>query len=258
MEVQRGETACASKARTPPSKLPPRSRSPSRNWLPMERLPHPPCNGAPEPPPPAKKEDENHIVVKSPIVGTYYDSPRSRAPRLCQTGRPGRAENGPVHHRIHEADERNRGRNPRHCRCQTLGKWPPVEYGESLFYDSAALNPVLKNVRKILIANRGEIALRVICAAKDLGIKTVAVYSEADRHSLHVRFADEAVRIGPAKSSVSYLNIPAVISAAEITNVEAIHPGYGFLSKTPASPKSARHRILNSLVQSPQSFAKWV
>ena len=85
--------------------------------------------------------------------------------------------------------------------------------------------------RKILIANRGEIALRVICACKDLGIKTVAVYSEADRHSLHVRFADEAICIGPAKSSLSYLNIPAVISAAEITNVDAIHPGYGFLSE---------------------------
>jgi len=84
---------------------------------------------------------------------------------------------------------------------------------------------------KILIANRGEIALRVICAAKDLGIKTVAVYSEADRYSLHVRFADEAVCIGPAKSARSYLNIPAVISAAEITNVDAIHPGYGFLSE---------------------------
>jgi len=85
--------------------------------------------------------------------------------------------------------------------------------------------------RKILIANRGEIALRIICACKDLGIKTVAVYSEADRHSLHVRFADEAVCIGPAKSSLSYLDIPKVISAAEITNVDAIHPGYGFLSE---------------------------
>lgn len=85
--------------------------------------------------------------------------------------------------------------------------------------------------QKILIANRGEIALRVICAAKDLGIKTVAVYSEADRHSLHVRFADEAVCIGPAKSARSYLNIPSVISAAEITNAQAIHPGYGFLSE---------------------------
>jgi acetyl-CoA carboxylase biotin carboxylase subunit len=84
---------------------------------------------------------------------------------------------------------------------------------------------------KILIANRGEIALRVICACKDLGIPTVAVYSEADRHSLHVRFADEAICIGPAKSSLSYLDIPSVISAAEISNVDAIHPGYGFLSE---------------------------
>jgi len=85
--------------------------------------------------------------------------------------------------------------------------------------------------QKILVANRGEIALRVICACKELGIATVAVYSEADRNSLHVRFADEAVCIGPARSSESYLNIPHVISAAEITNVDAIHPGYGFLSE---------------------------
>jgi acetyl-CoA carboxylase biotin carboxylase subunit len=85
--------------------------------------------------------------------------------------------------------------------------------------------------KKILIANRGEIALRVICACKELGIKTVAVYSDADRNSLHVRFADEAICIGPPRSADSYLNIPAVISAAEITNVEAIHPGYGLLSE---------------------------
>ena len=85
--------------------------------------------------------------------------------------------------------------------------------------------------QKILIANRGEIALRVICACKDLGIKSVAVYSEADRHSLHARFADEAICIGPAKSARSYLDIPSVISAAEITNSDAIHPGYGFLSE---------------------------
>jgi acetyl-CoA carboxylase biotin carboxylase subunit len=86
--------------------------------------------------------------------------------------------------------------------------------------------------RKILIANRGEIALRVICACKELGIPTVAVYSQADQHSLHVRFADEAICIGPPPSSESYLNIPAVISAAEITNADAIHPGYGFLAES--------------------------
>ena len=85
--------------------------------------------------------------------------------------------------------------------------------------------------KKILIANRGEIALRVIWACKELGIKTVAVYSEADRFSLHRRFADEDVCIGPAPSNQSYLNIPAIITAAEITGAEAIHPGYGFLSE---------------------------
>ena len=86
---------------------------------------------------------------------------------------------------------------------------------------------------KILIANRGEIALRVIRACKEMGIRTVAVYSEADVNSLHVRFADEAICIGAPSSSNSYLNIPAIISAAEITDVEAIHPGYGFLAENP-------------------------
>ena len=85
--------------------------------------------------------------------------------------------------------------------------------------------------RKILIANRGEIALRVLSACRELGVRTVAVYSEADRNALHVRFADEAVCIGPPRGADSYLNIPHVISAAEITNVDAIHPGYGFLSE---------------------------
>jgi acetyl-CoA carboxylase biotin carboxylase subunit len=86
--------------------------------------------------------------------------------------------------------------------------------------------------KKILIANRGEVALRVIFACRELGIKTVAVYSEADEHSLHRRFADEDVCIGPARSADSYLNVPAVISAAEITGADAIHPGYGFLSES--------------------------
>jgi acetyl-CoA carboxylase biotin carboxylase subunit len=85
--------------------------------------------------------------------------------------------------------------------------------------------------KKILIANRGEIAVRVISACKELDIQTVAVYSEADRYSSHVRFADQAICIGPAKSARSYLDPPSIISAAEITNADAIHPGYGFLSE---------------------------
>ena len=84
---------------------------------------------------------------------------------------------------------------------------------------------------KILIANRGEIALRIIRACKEMGIRTVAVYSEADVNSLHVRFADESICIGAPSPSKSYLNIAAIISSAEITDAEAIHPGYGFLAE---------------------------
>jgi acetyl-CoA carboxylase biotin carboxylase subunit len=89
-------------------------------------------------------------------------------------------------------------------------------------------------MKKILIANRGEIALRIIRAAKDLGLKTVAVFSKVDSDSLHVRFADESVCIGEAPPSESYLNIPRIIAAAEITGADAIHPGYGFLAENPS------------------------
>jgi len=84
---------------------------------------------------------------------------------------------------------------------------------------------------RILVANRGEIALRIIRACHELGIETVAVYSEADRHASYLRLADESICIGPADCDQSYLNIPRIISAAEITNVDAIHPGYGFLAE---------------------------
>jgi acetyl-CoA carboxylase biotin carboxylase subunit len=89
-----------------------------------------------------------------------------------------------------------------------------------------------REISKILIANRGEIACRIIWTCKEMGIKTVAVHSEADREALHVRYADEALCIGPPPSALSYLNIPAIISAAEVTNVDAIHPGYGFLAES--------------------------
>ena len=90
----------------------------------------------------------------------------------------------------------------------------------------------MREIKKVLIANRGEIACRIIWTCKEMGIKTVAVHSEPDRDALHVRYADEALCIGPAASAESYLNIPAIISAAEITNVDAIHPGYGFLAES--------------------------
>ena len=87
--------------------------------------------------------------------------------------------------------------------------------------------------RNILIANRGEIALRVIRAAKEIGVRTTAVYSEADVDSMHVQLADDAICIGPAQSADSYLKVDAIMAAAEIANVDAIHPGYGFLSENP-------------------------
>src|SRR5690606_8919596 len=87
--------------------------------------------------------------------------------------------------------------------------------------------------KRVLIANRGEIALRIMRSCRELGIETVAIYSEADRDSLHVRFADEAVCVGPAPSARSYLNIPNILSAAVLTEVDAIHPGYGYLAERP-------------------------
>ncbi len=109
--------------------------------------------------------------------------------------------------------------------------------------------------KKILIANRGEISLRIVCACKDLGIPTVVVYSEADRHSLPVRFADQAICIGPAKSARSYLDIPSIISAAEITNCDAVHPGYGFLSENSGFAEVCRVSGLKFIGPTPDVIA---
>jgi acetyl-CoA carboxylase biotin carboxylase subunit len=108
--------------------------------------------------------------------------------------------------------------------------------------------------KKVLIANRGEIALRVIRTCKEMGIKTVAVYSEADRESLHVRFADEAVCIGPASSAESYLKMPNIIASAEITNADAIHPGYGFLSENAKFSKICREHGIKFIGATPEQI----
>ena len=110
--------------------------------------------------------------------------------------------------------------------------------------------------KKILIANRGEIALRVIRTCKEMGIRTVAVYSKADSDSLHVRFADEAVCIGPAASSESYLNIPNIIAAAEITNSDAIHPGYGFLAENENFSRICQEHQIKFIGASPEMIKK--
>ena len=111
--------------------------------------------------------------------------------------------------------------------------------------------------RKILLANRGEIALRILRACRELGIKTVAVHSEADSRALHVRFADEAVCIGPAAASKSYLNIPAIISAAEVTAADAIHPGYGFLSENAEFARLCGKCGLVFIGPSPEAMRAW-
>src|SRR6185295_16948779 len=117
--------------------------------------------------------------------------------------------------------------------------------------------PTAPPFKKILIANRGEIALRVIRACKELGIATVAVHSEADTRALHVRFADEAVCIGPSPALRSYLHIPAIMAAAEITGADAIHPGYGFLSENAEFARLCGKCGVTFIGPSPEAMRAW-
>ncbi len=112
--------------------------------------------------------------------------------------------------------------------------------------------------KKILIANRGEIALRVQRACREMGISTVVVHSEADTDAKYVKLADESVCIGPAASKDSYLNIPAIISAAEVTDAEAIHPGYGFLSENADFAERVEKAAFALSVRDPSRFVRWV
>src|SRR5262249_60408009 len=147
-----------------------------------------------------------------------------------RSGRHGESRPDHLRHRGDEADERNRSRQGRrgqgdHGRERPAGRVRRTP-------DDDRVGPGLPSMfEKILIANRGEIALRIQRACRDMGIKTVVVHSEADAEAKYVKLADESVCIGPPPAASSYLNIPAIISAAEVTDAEAIHPGYGFLAE---------------------------
>ena len=193
----------------------------------MPRRPRPAFTAAP-----AAEIDDDGVefaVVKSPIVGTFYRSPEPGAPVFVEVGQPVRKNQVlciiEAMKLMNEITSEYEGELVK----AYVENGQAVQYGERLF---AIKGDKVTMFKKVLIANRGEIALRVIVACRELGIKTVAVYSEADENSLHVRFADEDVCIGPPRSADSYLNVPAIISAAEITGADAIHPGYGFLSES--------------------------
>ena len=183
--------------------------------------------------PPA--EDADLFVVKSPIVGTFYEAPSPGTPPFVKVGDT--VKDGQVlciieaMKLMNEIEAEVSGVIAKMFVIQRQSRWNMACRCSASESVTPSSSNYISMFKKILIANRGEIALRVICACKELGIKAVAIYSEADRNSLHVSFADEAICIGPPRPSESYLNIPAVISAAEIANVEAIHPGYGLLSE---------------------------
>jgi acetyl/propionyl-CoA carboxylase alpha subunit len=184
-------------------------------------------------------------ILNAPMVGTVYLSP-APAPSL-RRGRPD-GQGRPDLLIIEAMKTMNQIPAPRAgtVSSEILVEDQPVEFGRTADHHRVRAGPMFN---KVLIANRGEIALRVLRACKELGIATVAVHSTADADAMHVRLADESVCIGPPPSRDSYLNIPQIVAACEITGADAVHPGYGFLSenakfaessKLTASPSSAR------------------
>jgi acetyl-CoA carboxylase, biotin carboxylase subunit len=233
LEIARGGTRIRINKTPPPAPVaaapaPVASHAPA----PAPSTPAAPAGSAPAadaPAPAAPPAAGNLVEVKSPMVGTFYRAPAPDAPSYVEVGSGSEGRHA-VHHRGDEAHERARGevRARREVWRRTASRSSTARCSSASIRAAAAPTPLFK---KVLIANRGEIALRIIRACHELGIRTVAVYSEADRESLHVRFADEDVCIGPAPARESYLNIPRIIAAAEITGAEAIHPGYGFLAE---------------------------
>ncbi len=158
------------------------------------------------------------------MVGTAYLSPEPGKPAFVAVGSKVSRRPDHPHHRGDEDDEPDPGAPLGHGHAHP-------RRGRHARSNTASRSRSSSNVPKVLIANRGEIALRVLRACKELGISTVAVYSTADRNAMHVRMADESVCIGPPPARDSYLNIPSILAACEITGADAVHPGYGFLSE---------------------------
>src|SRR5690606_14778843 len=181
---------------------------------------------APSPAAPVAAAVEGEFIT-SPFVGTFYRAPNPTSPPFVEAGQ--HVEKARPFCIVEAMKLMNEIDAEFPCTILEIlaenGK--PVEYGDNVFRVKKAWTVY----RRVLVANRGEIAVRVIRACRELGISTVAIHSQADEHALHVRLADEAVCVGPAESRRSYLHVPAILAAAEISGADAIHPGYGFLSE---------------------------
>ena len=245
IDIREGETriqlrrGCRSGGQRSPRRVPPRPRRP---------LP-----AAAQRRPSSGRADDAHVaVIKSPMVGTFYTAPNPDSPALRESGRPRRPGDDRLHRRGDEGLQpdsggsvgQDRGRAGRERRAGRVRSTAVQSRYAGLMF------------KRILVANRGEIALRIFRACRELGIETVAIFSEADRGAAYLELADEAYCIGPPKAGDSYLKIDRVISAAEIGNVQAIHPGYGFLAENAHFAEVCRElRDRRSSARRPEAMA---